>query len=99
MSPKVLFRWIFTTSLAVIILLLWVGTAPVHAQCGEPPPSSCVTCHAQEDPLSEKGEWHIIHASMISASIAMVARYYYEQRPGSRKPNSKSAERYLHRLP
>jgi hypothetical protein len=63
MSTKILFRWFFISSLVVIILLLWVGTAPVHAQCGVPQPSSCVTCHAQEDPVNGKGEWHIIHAS------------------------------------
>jgi hypothetical protein len=63
MSPKVLFRWIFISSLAVIVLTLWDGTATVHAQCGVPQPSSCTTCHAQEDPVSGKGEWHIIHAS------------------------------------
>jgi hypothetical protein len=63
MSPKVLFRWFFISALGVILLLLWVGTTPVRAQCGVPQPSSCTTCHAQEDPVSGKGEWHIIHAS------------------------------------
>ena len=63
MSTGVLFRWFFVSALAVVILLLWVGAAPVRAQCGELHPSSCTTCHAQEDPVSEKGEWHIIHAS------------------------------------
>ena len=63
MSTKVLIRWFFISSLAGIIVLLGVRTAPVRAQCGEPQPSSCTTCHAREDPVSEKGEWHIIHAS------------------------------------
>jgi hypothetical protein len=63
MSTKILFRWIFISSLAMIILLLWIGPATVHAQCGVTQPSSCATCHAQEDPVSGKGEWHIIHAS------------------------------------
>jgi hypothetical protein len=63
MSTKVSFRWFLISFLAVIILLLLVGTAPAQAQCGVPQPSSCITCHAQEDPVSEKGAWHIIHAS------------------------------------
>jgi len=63
MSKKYLFRWLFVTSLVGMITLLVIGTAPVHAQCQEPQPSSCTTCHAQEDPVNENGEWHIIHAS------------------------------------
>jgi hypothetical protein len=64
MSAKVLFRWFFITSMAGMITLLVIGTATtVRAQCGEPQKSSCATCHAQEDPINEKGEWHIIHAS------------------------------------
>ena len=63
MSPKVLFRWFFISSLAGIILLVWLGTVRVQAQCGVPQQSSCTTCHAQEDPVSGKGEWHIIHAN------------------------------------
>jgi hypothetical protein len=63
MSAKVFFRWTFIISMAVIIVLFAVGTTSVHAQCGVTQPSSCTTCHAQEDPVSDKGEWHIIHAS------------------------------------
>jgi hypothetical protein len=63
MSTKVLFRWFFVTSLAGILILAVMGGVPVHAQCEDPQPSSCTTCHAQEDPVHEKGEWHIIHAS------------------------------------
>ena len=62
MSKKVFFRWFFISTMA-LILMLGVGILSVRAQCGEPQPSSCVTCHAQEDPVNEKGEWHIIHAS------------------------------------
>ena len=59
-------------SLTVIItgtVLLLVGlfclqqTSPVFAQCGDPQPSSCTTCHAQEDPVSNKGAWHSSHAN------------------------------------
>jgi hypothetical protein len=63
MTTKGIFRWILIISPGVIFLLLWVWIIPVRADCGEPPPSSCTTCHAQEDPVSGKGEWHIIHAS------------------------------------
>jgi hypothetical protein len=63
MSTKVPFQWFFITSLAGMVVLLVVGTTSVSAQCENPPPSSCTTCHAQEDPVNEKGEWHIIHAS------------------------------------
>jgi hypothetical protein len=63
MSTKCLFRWILISSMAVVILLLQVGIVPVRAECGEPPVSSCTTCHAQEDPINGKGAWHIIHAS------------------------------------
>jgi hypothetical protein len=63
MSTKVLLRWLFISSLVVIILLLWVGTTPVRADCGGTQPSSCTICHAQLDPVSGKGEWHSIHAS------------------------------------
>jgi hypothetical protein len=49
--------------LLAVGLLLRPMPSPAMAQCENPPPSSCVTCHAQEDPVSENGEWHIIHAS------------------------------------
>jgi hypothetical protein len=34
-----------------------------QAQCGDTPTaSSCITCHATEDPVFDKGEWHQVHA-------------------------------------
>jgi hypothetical protein len=63
MSAKKLYQWFFITALAGIIALLIIEIAPVQAQCGDLQPSSCAACHAQEDPVNEKGEWHIIHAS------------------------------------
>jgi hypothetical protein len=63
MSTKGFVRSIIISSMVVIFLLLWAGAISVRADCGGPQPSSCTTCHAQEDPVSEKGEWHIIHAS------------------------------------
>ena len=62
MNSKVLFRFLFLNLAVVAFALLLVQPAPVRAQCGQPQPSSCTTCHAQEDPISEKGKWHIVHA-------------------------------------
>ena len=38
------------------------GGGPESSGCTLPPPSSCITCHAQVDPVADKGEWHVIHA-------------------------------------
>ncbi len=54
------------SALAVVALatLAWaVSAVPAHAQCGEPPKSSCATCHEKRDPVATKGEWHQIHAT------------------------------------
>jgi hypothetical protein len=63
MSTKVKLYCFFIVSLVGVIILFVGGIVTVRAQCGETQPSSCSTCHAQEDPVNEKGEWHIIHAS------------------------------------
>jgi hypothetical protein len=63
MSVKGIFRLIIISSMVAIFPLILVGAIPVRADCGVPQPSSCTTCHLQEDPVSDKGEWHIIHAS------------------------------------
>ena len=63
MSTKVLFRSLFIASLFGMGVLLMTETVRVRAQCENPPPSSCATCHEQQDPVNDKGEWHIIHAS------------------------------------
>jgi hypothetical protein len=63
MSSKVLLRGFVVTSLTVIILVLLVGILRVRADCGGPQLSSCTTCHAQQDPVNGKGEWHSIHAN------------------------------------
>ena len=44
-------------------MLLSLGAGTAQAQCGSPEPSSCTTCHAREDPVSEKGAWHTTHAA------------------------------------
>ncbi len=60
-------KWVFLGSSIIflsVMVVLWIFTTPpANAQCGEPQPSSCTTCHTQEDPVSGNGEWHIIHAS------------------------------------
>ncbi|HTP11208.1 MAG TPA: hypothetical protein VMP08_23295 [Anaerolineae bacterium] len=65
-------RWLVAAlSVLVVGLILCLTPAVVSAQgggvpessgCSYPPPSSCLTCHAQVDPVAAKGEWHIIHA-------------------------------------
>jgi hypothetical protein len=65
-------RWfVFALSTLVVGLALCLTPAAAQAQggdvpessgCSYPPPSSCLTCHAQADPVVDKGEWHIIHA-------------------------------------
>jgi hypothetical protein len=46
--------------ISAVFLLL---PAPVLAQCGEPPKSSCMACHEKEAPVAENGQWHVVHAS------------------------------------
>ena len=62
MSTKVLFRFFFVASLFGMGAFLMTGTMHVRAQCENPQPSSCITCHDQQNPITDKGEWHIIHA-------------------------------------
>ncbi len=51
-------------ALLVAGIIGWATSpAPAFAQCGEPPKSSCTTCHEKEDPVATKGEWHQIHAA------------------------------------
>jgi hypothetical protein len=61
-------RWSLITGLAIALLAVgitaWLSLPAVAlAQCGEPPKSSCITCHEKEDPVATKGEWHQIHAA------------------------------------
>lgn len=57
-----MFQCVFFASLIGMIVLLAIGAVPVLAQCEDPEPSSCTSCHAREDPVNKNGEWHIIHA-------------------------------------
>ena len=52
-----------TVLLLIGLFFLQLPTS-VSAQCGNPPPSSCTTCHAQQDPVTDKGAWHSSHAAM-----------------------------------
>jgi hypothetical protein len=57
----VVFIGLLCLGLAVFV---WAMTpSPVAAQCGSNPPpnSSCYTCHVQENPESEIGDWHGTH--------------------------------------
>jgi hypothetical protein len=51
------------SSLFVVLCLAIIWPSGVQAQCGDvPADSSCITCHDQNEPVYEKGEWHAIHA-------------------------------------
>ncbi len=58
--------WVLTLTGAGVLLIAVLAfafpTAAV-AQCGTPQKSTCFTCHAHMDPMVNKGEWHIVHAS------------------------------------
>jgi hypothetical protein len=65
-------RWLVLSLSALVVgLVVWLTPAGVQAQsggvpesagCSNPPPSSCLTCHAQVDPIANQGEWHVVHA-------------------------------------
>jgi hypothetical protein len=56
-------RWPWISLALVAAGLILAGTAlTALAQCGENPPSSCLTCHEKTDPVLDNGEWHQIHA-------------------------------------
>ncbi len=63
MYKKISFRWPLITLPLGVITLLFIGTLSVRAQCGEPQPSSCKTCHAQQEPVTDNAVWHSNHAS------------------------------------
>lgn len=63
MRTKNFFRWSFITLPLAILAVLFIGTLSARAQCGNPQPSSCKTCHAQEAPLTDQNAWHLDHAS------------------------------------
>lgn len=64
MTRRCLLRRGLALALLASGLALWLGLPmTAQAQCGEPPKSTCTTCHEKEDPVATKGEWHQIHAA------------------------------------
>ena len=62
---KIVFVVLLGTFLMCAGLFIWLSTpVQVAAQCGSnpPPESTCVTCHIEEAPVYENGEWHGVHA-------------------------------------
>lgn len=63
-------KWLITPVFVGIFFsgfgaMVWAMTPlPAVAQCGAdlPTESSCISCHDQEAPVYENGEWHGIHA-------------------------------------
>ncbi len=53
------------TGMMVLILAVFTLFFPsaAVAQCGTPAKSTCFACHAQQDPIADKGEWHVVHAN------------------------------------
>jgi hypothetical protein len=51
-------------ALLVVSLFGFFQAIPAAAQCGGPggSVSPCKTCHEEQDPVANNGEWHIIHA-------------------------------------
>jgi hypothetical protein len=60
---KVLLRWFSVIIPLGVLALILVGVLPVYAQCGTQPPSSCKTCHSQQEPITNNAAWHSDHAS------------------------------------
>jgi hypothetical protein len=67
MSRKWLVSLIFIGVLCLASgVFIWAMTpTPVAAQCGSNPPpnSSCFTCHVEDNPVNEIGEWHGVHSN------------------------------------
>ena len=63
MSRKNLFRWLLSIVLLLGVTLIWcaVSASPVLADCGTPPKSSCITCHAPDSHVEVMSEWNSIH--------------------------------------
>jgi hypothetical protein len=63
MSRKILFRWLLTIALLLVVTLIWgaVSTSRVLADCGTPPKSSCISCHAPDGHVTAMGEWNSFH--------------------------------------
>jgi hypothetical protein len=65
MSRKILFRWliIIASLMVVTFISCAVLTSRALADCGTPPRSSCISCHAPDGHVEVMGEWNSIHLS------------------------------------
>jgi hypothetical protein len=56
---------VIMTGVSLVLLSVLILSFPsvALAQCGTPEKSTCLTCHARQDPVLDKGEWHVVHAS------------------------------------
>ena len=63
MSRKNMFGWLLSIALLLGVTLIWcaVSASPVLADCGTPPKSSCITCHAPDGHVEVMGEWNRVH--------------------------------------
>ena len=75
MSRNILFRRLLTISLLVVVTFIWCAASTSHASadCGNPPKSSCISCHALEGHVEVMGEWNSVHLHKTCVRIAMVA--------------------------
>jgi hypothetical protein len=65
MSRKSLIRWLLTIALLLVVTIIWfaISASPVSADCGTPPKSSCISCHASDGHVEGMGEWNSVHLS------------------------------------
>jgi hypothetical protein len=65
MSRKILVRWGLTIAMLLVVTMIWfaISAFPVSADCGAPPKSSCISCHASDSHVEEMGEWNLVHLS------------------------------------
>jgi hypothetical protein len=63
MSRKILFRWLLTITLIFIVVIICfaMSISRVLADCGTPPKSSCISCHAPDGHVTAMGEWNSVH--------------------------------------
>ncbi len=62
-NRKLVFSLVVGVSMFLTAALGMLVYQPAQAQCGDnPPDSSCITCHAKEAPVANRGAWHEVHA-------------------------------------
>jgi hypothetical protein len=63
MTKKHMLRWLlaFGLFLGVIIICGGILTSRALADCGTPPKSSCITCHAVDGHVTAMGDWNKVH--------------------------------------